>query len=108
MGAAPLPTGPTEDSCDGIPESLMSVRYQLRDIAQLISQREVVEGDEAMDMASSPMLSDMIETAMSLGEQLRSRYPDQELVTAVYDTQEREGHTLMVPVKVVYMPKSRQ
>ena len=27
VGAAPLPTGPTEDSCDGIPESLMSVRY---------------------------------------------------------------------------------
>ena len=80
---------------------------KLREIAKFIAQREVVEGDEAMAMASSPMLSDVVETTMFLGEQLRSRRLDQELVTAVYDTVEREGEQVMVPVKVVYVPKSR-
>ena len=59
-------------------------------------------------MASSPMLSDVVETTLSLGEQLRSQRPNQELVTAVYDTEEREGQRFMIPVKVVYVPKPRQ
>ena len=81
---------------------------KLREIARLIAQREVVDGDEALVMASSPMLSDMVETVMHMGEQLRSRRPDQELVTAVYDTVDRKGQLIMIPVKVVYLPKSRQ
>ena len=80
----------------------------LRDIAILITQREIVEGDEALAMASSPMLSDMVETSISMGEQLRNKRPDKELVTAVYDTEERDGKLVVVPVKVVYVPKSRQ
>ena len=78
---------------------------KLREIARLIGQREVVEGDEAKDLASSPMLSDTVETVMHVGEQLRGLRPEQELVTAVYDTEEREGQLFMVPVKVVYVPK---
>jgi hypothetical protein len=80
---------------------------KLREIAELLTQREVVEGDEAMSMASSPMLSDVVETTMSMGNQLRSKRPDRELVTAVYDTEERDGELVMVPVKVVYVPKSQ-
>ena len=33
--------------------------------------------------------------------------PDQELVTAVHNTEEREDQLVMVPVKIVYLPKSR-
>ena len=80
---------------------------KLREIAELLTQREVVEGDEAMSMASSPMLSDVVETTMFMGNQLRSKRPDRELVTAVYDTEERDGELVMVPVKVVYVPKSQ-
>jgi len=79
---------------------------KLKEIAGLIGQREVLEEDQARATASSPMLSDDMETIICLGEQLRSRRPDQELVTAVYDTEEREGQLFMVPVKVVYVPKS--
>ena len=79
---------------------------KLRNIAELITQRDVVEGDEARAMASSPMLSDDIITVALLGTQLRDRLSDREVVVAVFDTEEREGQQVMVPVKIVHLPRS--
>ncbi len=78
---------------------------KLKEIAQLIGQRQVIEDDEARALASAPISDDM-KTVMSLGEELRKQLPDREVVMAIYDTEERNGERLMVPVKIVHLPKS--
>ena len=56
---------------------------KLKEIARLIGQREVVEGDEAKAMASAPVNSDEMETIVALGNQLGTRVPNREVMMAV-------------------------
>ena len=94
---------------------LLTVMRQLKrrgmkpmEIAQLIGQKEAVKGGEARTMASVPALTqaDELETIASLGEEIRTRLPYREVVLAIFDTEAREGERIMVPARIVHLPKS--
>ena len=97
----------------GLLTAIQRLRRQgmkLKDITELIGQQEVIEGETAKELASASAPSSSQEKEMatiaSLGNQLRKRLPDREVVMAVYDTEERDGEQIMVPVKIVHLPKS--
>ena len=79
---------------------------KLREIAELLGQREVIEGDEARAMGSALVEENSEERTVSiLGENIARQLPDRVVVVAVYNTELREGRQIMEPEKIVHLPK---
>ncbi|MFQ5872191.1 MAG: MerR family transcriptional regulator [Dehalococcoidia bacterium] len=79
---------------------------KLKEIAQLIAQREILEGDAARAVGSAPVkANNELESITALGEEFARQFPDRVVVVAVYDSELHKGQQTMVPVRIVHLPK---